>query len=351
MIAAVFPGQGSQRPQMGRFFLEQKSKTIQCLFEEASEIFSVDFSFLLDQGSPEELQRWAQPSLFLMGALWRVFLENHGLPMSSWVSYGAGHSLGEYTALHCGGVLSFSQGLNLIKERLNTLSQAPQGSMGALLGLPKPLVESLIKIWDIPQCFVSNHNSVEQVVVSGITDSMNLLFHLMVPLVKSWPLENPEVFQREDFLCLSHDLQDKIKSPSYKEGVDMCQGYKKIKYVPLKVGGPFHCALMEPVQEIFNAILSPETFLQSDFPILSNTNPQNPQKNGEELKKALKSHMASPVRWAETMDFFVQNDIKGLVEIGPGQVLSNLAKGSSFKGWSLCLQDEKSFQDFKNHIL
>lgn len=354
MIAVVFPGQGSQKPHMGAFLLEHYGDLLKDLLEEIGSFFSLDMKKLLLEGSSEELQHWAQPSLFLMGALWTKVLEHRGFPLFSWATYGAGHSLGEYTALFSAGVFSFSQGLHLLKKRLECLKKAPQGSMGALLNIPSGPLQHMLNLWGLSSsCFIANDNSKDQLVLSGTKDSLDLFQDLLEPLVKNWPLErlhDNDFLHHYSFLSSKEKVLAIVKTSDYKEAYDQGRVFSKIKYVPLKVGGPFHCALMAPCQEEFLPTLEDPSiiFQEALFPLVSNTAPHlGGSRDPHVLKSCLKNHMISPVRWREIMDFFLQNGLRGLVEIGPGQVLGNLFKRQGYEGFSLALHDEESLKNLE----
>ena len=192
-------------------------------------------------------------------------------------SFTAGHSLGEITALYCADVLSFEDSVFLIKIRSEFMSNAAKGSMAALIGFDRNQLVSLIETID--DIVIANDNSSSQVVLSGSEEALN-------------------------------NISEKI----------ICK-----RFLKLNVSGAFHSPFMKEPSIKFSEYLDKVNFNKPSFPVISNSHPSLCH-DSLELKKRLKNQMCNGVRWRETMDLMAENNNLHIVEIGPSNVLSGLAK-------------------------
>lgn len=273
-IAVIFPGQGSQYVGMGKGLYEV-SEEVKGVFHLANELLGFDLIRVCFEGPEEELRRTsiAQPAILTFSfALWKLM---PSIP----VRYFAGHSLGEYTALVAGNVLSFSETLLLVRKRGEYMEMAKKGTMFAILRLKAEEVEDLIKDF-AGKCVVANYNSPQQVVISGEEDAV------------------AEVAKRAE--------------------------EKGGKSVRLAVSGAFHSPLMEVANRKFQEELEEVEFKDSTVPIVCNAWAK-PLSKGDEIKEALKVQMVSPVRWEESI-LFMGKEVDTFIEVGPGKVLTNLVK-------------------------
>ena len=279
-IAWVFPGQGSQKVGMAEPLLELSGASER--FKMASELLGRDLLAICRGESgggdgPDELNdtRNTQPALFVIESL----LVDGLLAQGRAASVIAGHSLGELVALYASGALDLETGLKLMKTRSELMAAAGGGAMTAVIGFDRQQLEDLVNSTE--GVSVANDNSDAQVVISGLPDQVQLV------------------------------------STSLK-----CK-----RAVPLAVSGAFHSPFMAKAAATFAETLDTVTFRDASVPVLSNSEP-SPCISGVELKDRLKEQMTRGVRWRETMATMVGMEIDTLVEIGPGNVLSGLARRS-----------------------
>lgn len=279
-IAWVFPGQGSQKVGMAEPLLELSGASTR--FKMASELLGRDLLAICRGESgggdgPDELNdtRNTQPALFVIESL----LVDGLLAQGRAASVIAGHSLGELVALYASGALDLETGLKLMKTRSELMAAAGGGAMTAVIGFDRQQLEDLVNSTE--GVTVANDNSDAQVVISGLPEQVQLV------------------------------------STSLK-----CK-----RAVPLAVSGAFHSPFMAKAAATFAETLDTVTFRDASVPVLSNSEP-SPCISGVELKDRLKQQMTRGVRWRETMATMVGMEIDTLVEIGPGNVLSGLARRS-----------------------
>ena len=279
-IAWVFPGQGSQKVGMAEPLLELSGASER--FKMASELLGRDLLAICRGESgggdgPDELNdtRNTQPALFVIESL----LVDGLLAQGRAASVIAGHSLGELVALYASGALDLETGLKLMKIRSELMAAAGGGAMTAVIGFDRQQLEDLVNSTE--GVTVANDNSDAQVVISGLPEQVQLV------------------------------------STSLK-----CK-----RAVPLAVSGAFHSPFMAKAAATFAETLDTVTFRDASVPVLSNSEP-SPCISGVELKDRLKQQMTRGVRWRETMATMVGMEIDTLVEIGPGNVLSGLARRS-----------------------
>lgn len=282
--AIVFPGQGSQSLGMLADIAAQHD-IVEQTFAQASNALGYDLWELTQEGPAESLNRTdrTQPALLAASvALWRVWNEQNGEAPA----FLAGHSLGEYSALVCAGVIAFEDAIKLVELRGQYMLEAvPEGvgSMAAIIGLDDGAIAKACS--DAAQEQVVspvNYNSPGQVVIAG----------------------HKEAVARASELC--------------KEA-----GAKRA--LPLAVSVPSHCSLMTPAAQKLSAQLANISFNTPSIPVINNVDVAI-ETDGEKIKDALQRQLFSPVRWTETVQFLAKNDVVKQVEIGPGKVLSGLAK-------------------------
>ncbi|PHM63704.1 ACP S-malonyltransferase [Xenorhabdus ishibashii] len=283
-FAMVFPGQGSQ--SLGMLAdLAAEFPLVERTFAEASAVLGYDLWALTQQGSAEELNKtWkTQPALLAASvAIWRVWQEKGGKAPSMM----AGHSLGEYSALVCAGVLEFQQAIKLVELRGKLMQEAVpegQGAMYAIIGLDNGTIAKACAESAQGQIVSPvNYNSPGQVVIAG----------------------EKEAVERAGAAC---------KAAGAKRAL------------PLSVSVPSHCALMKPAAEQLAAALQDVEFNQPQFPVVNNVDVKV-EESADAIRDALVRQLYNPVRWTESVEYIAEQGIEQLVEIGPGKVLTGLTK-------------------------
>lgn len=285
MIAAVFPGQGSQHVGMCHDFYTQ-FETVRRVFQEVEDTLHQSLTKVMFEGSESDLRAtdYAQPALFATStAILRLLEEELDLRANQW-GVMAGHSLGEYTALHGAGVLSLEQTLTLIKLRGQAMATIKNGGMVAVLGLSHEVLSNLAQGLNhegIP-CFLANDNSPQQGVLSAHLEHLPLL-------------------------------------------VERSRTLGALKSVVLKVSGPFHCALMRSAQDQFTPLLDIMPFCAPQCPLVTNISGRA-HLNPMVLKDHARQQMTHPVLWRQSQLSMAASGITHMVEIGAGKVLCGLAK-------------------------
>ena len=279
-IAWVFPGQGSQKLGMANSLQDLPGSRER--FELASQILGRDlWKICSGEVAPNEEiydlndTRNTQPALFVVESLLVDDLKRQGRETDMI----AGHSLGEIVGLYSADVLDAKTALILLKKRSELMAAAGGGAMIAVMGFDRDELDDLIR--ETEGASIANDNSESQVVLSG----------------------SPEAVRK---------VADNLK----------CK-----RAIPLQVSGAFHSIFMTEASKSFNEELDQVTFQDSQVPVLSNVDP-TPTVNGDILKDRLKKQMTTGVRWRETMQVMQNKGITTMVEIGPGNVLSGLAKRS-----------------------
>ena len=217
--------------------------------------------------------RNTQPALFVVESL----LVDNLLKQGREASVVAGHSLGELVALYAAGVFDIETGLQLMKTRSELMAAAGSGAMTAVIGFDRAQLEELIA--NTEGVSIANDNSDAQVVLSG--------------------------------------------QPAAVEAVSSSLKCKRA--IPLAVSGAFHSPFMAEAAAAFSTHLDGVSFADARVPVLSNTDP-TPSSDAGVIKQRLRDQMTTGVRWRETMDAMTAAGVDTLVEIGPGNVLSGLAK-------------------------
>lgn len=284
-FAMVFPGQGSQTVGM-LAELAGNYPIVQETFKQASEVLGYDLWQLVQEGPAEELNKtWqTQPALLTASvAVYRVWQQKYPALKPEVM---AGHSLGEYSALVCAGVLDFQDAVKLVELRGKLMQQAvPEGTgaMYAIIGLDNDAIINACKQAEQGEVVSAvNFNSPGQVVIAGAKAAV----------------------ERAAALC--------------KEA-----GAKRA--LPLAVSVPSHCALMKPAADQLSVSLESITLKEAGVSVLNNVDVKN-EMEADAIRNALVRQLYSPVRWAETVEKMAQNGVEVLVEVGPGKVLNGLTK-------------------------
>ena len=279
MLAFTFPGQGSQRPGMGRPWLGHDSWE---LVQDASDVSGRDVARLLLDADAEELRdtRNAQLTTFVSSLMVLDAVERLGIEPS----FCAGHSLGEYTALTATGALSFGDGVRLVVERADAMHEAGAtnpGTMAAVLGLDDDQVEVACRLAD-NDVWVANFNAPGQVVIAGSVDGVT-------------------------------------RAGEHAKEL----GAKKI--MPLQVSGAFHTPYMTAARDRLRAAIADASPRDTEVPVVSNVDALAHDR-GDEWSSLLSAQLSSPVRWKHCLLSLSEAGVTGYVELGPGGVLTGMAK-------------------------
>lgn len=283
-FAFVFPGQGSQTVGM-LADLAAAYPAVEATFREASDVLGYDLWQLVSQGPAEELNKtWqTQPALLAASvAIYRVWQQQGGQQPALM----AGHSLGEYSALVCAGVLNFADAIKLVELRGKLMQEAvPEGTgaMQAIIGLDDAAIAKACEESAQGQVVSPvNFNSPGQVVIAG----------------------NKEAVERAGAAC---------KAAGAKRAL------------PLPVSVPSHCALMKPAADKLALTLETITFNAPAVPVINNVDVKA-ETDADAIRHALIRQLYSPVRWTESVEAMAAQGVTQLIEMGPGKVLTGLTK-------------------------
>jgi len=282
-IVYLFPGQASQYVGMGRELFE-KSERVRSFYSQASDLLGDDLARISFDGPAEMLKQtlFTQPAILIHSlALLELFADVLPRP-----AYAAGHSLGEYAALVSCGALSSEDAITAVCTRARLMEDACRqkpGTMAAILALSDEKLDDVCRAASAKGVVaMANINSSLQVAVSG------------------------EKAAVEEACRLAKDAGAK-------------------RALILEVGGAFHSPLMASATAGMAACLDTMTIKSANPPVVANVTAE-PVTHPDEIRRLLTAQITSPVRWRDTMAFFMRQQISAAVEIGPGKVLTGLAK-------------------------
>jgi [acyl-carrier-protein] S-malonyltransferase len=284
-VVLLFPGQGSQKPGMAKDLAD--TPDARHVFDTVDTALGMSLSSLAFNGPEDELTATqnAQPALLAHGAAVWAMTRDRLMPH---VRAAAGHSLGEFTAYHAAGALSLADAVTLVRRRGELMYDSGvkrPGAMAAILGLDEAKVEDACRRASVNGASVvpANYNTPEQLVISG------------------------EVAAVERAMELAKELGAK-------------------RAVRLKVSGAFHSPLMEVAREGLSQALGRARFRAPAFPVFSNVSARA-VTDPEEAQRLLLEQLTSPVRWTDVVRGLAAAHPDALfVEMGPGNVLTNLTK-------------------------
>jgi len=278
-IGLLFPGQGSQFVGMG-LDLYEKFPPAKDTYDRAEQVLKLPIRKLSFAGPEEELRqtRYTQPAILV-----------HSLAVLACLpslkpAVAAGHSLGEYSALFAAGALDFDSVLKLVKKRAALMwaeGEKNPGTMAAIIGLDRTTVEALCREASgvvVP----ANYNEPKQTVISG-------------------------------------------EVAAVKQVAEQAKQKGALKAVLLPVSGAFHSPLLKESAAEFSDFLSQFEIADPAFPVIANTTGK-PATTRDEVRANLSRQLISPVRWVETMQSAQTMGVMKFLELGPGQVLTGLAR-------------------------
>ena len=278
-LGFVFPGQGSQFIGMGKDFYENFNESKEIL-DSANDYLGFNLKGLMFEGNEDELRLTynAQPAILTVSSMILKVLQENGVGPD----IVAGHSLGEFSALHAAGVLDYESAVKLVRKRgelMEKAAPAGTGAMAAIIGLDIGKIEEECDK-DDGIVVVANENSPVQVVISG---------------------------EKEAVERVGNKLQEKAK-----------------RVIFLNVSGPFHSPLMKSAQEKLKEAIDSTTFSDAKSFVIPNVSAKL-TKDINEIKQNLVKQLTNRVRWVKSMQEMKENtDL--IVEVGAGKTLTGLMK-------------------------
>ncbi|PPI88772.1 [acyl-carrier-protein] S-malonyltransferase [Candidatus Pantoea edessiphila] len=299
-LAFIFPGQGSQHVGMLKDLISNYS-IVRETFQEASYVLKYDLLKLVSNGPNEDLNKTCktQPAILASSvALYRIWKQKGGeIPI-----FMAGHSLGEYSALVCAGVLNFTDTIKLVELRGKLMQESVKErivAMQAIIGLSPLTIQQICKETKKNQVVsIANFNAPDQFIISG----------------------DKEAVDRASIIC-------KLAGAKYT--------------IPLVVSIPAHCMLMKSAAEKLEITLKKIIFKKPSISIINNVDVKI-EYSIEAIRIALIRQMYNPVRWIDIIKLMAEKGITRLLEIGPGSILSNLTKRISKHLTSIAINDNNS---------
>ncbi|TWH34229.1 MULTISPECIES: ACP S-malonyltransferase [unclassified Aminobacter] len=286
-IAFTFPGQGSQAVGMGKDLADAFPEA-RAVFAEVDDALGQKLSTLMWEGPEDELTLTAnaQPALMAVSLAAIRVLEARGFSLKDKVTYVAGHSLGEYSALAAAGAFSIGDTARLLRIRGNAMQAAVpvgEGAMAAIIGLEQDQVEAACaEAAQGSVCQIANDNGGGQLVISGA-------------------------------------------KPAVEHAARICTEKGAKRALMLQVSAPFHSALMQTAADAMREALSKVTVNAPVVPVVANVT-VSPITDPQDIVARLVEQVTGRVRWRETVEWFGANGVTTLYEVGSGKVLTGLAR-------------------------
>ena len=302
-LAFVFPGQGSQKIGM-LTGLASVNAIVLDTFSEASEALGYDLWELIQTGEQEaiNLTERTQPILLASSvAIWRLWQERSGAMPSQL----AGHSLGEWSALVCSGVLGFANALKIVRARGAYMQKAVPvgvGAMAAILGLDDQAVLAACDTARQGEVVDAvNFNAPGQIVIAG-------------------------------------------SARAVERAIELCKASGAKRALQLPVSAPFHTSLMQPAAENLADLVNSTVFSTPKIPVIHNVHAQT-DSNPDAIKGLMLEQIYKPVMWVDCVNALKVQGAEILIECGPGRVLNGLSKRIDRELTSYAIDDVASFEN------
>lgn len=283
-IAFVFPGQGSQKPGMGKDVSEVSAAAAE-VFEKADEALGRSISKICFDGSEKELARTenTQPAILTVSsAILAAIRESSSIEPD----VVAGHSLGEYSAIVAAGGLDADSAAAVVSLRGQFMQEAVpegEGGMAALIGgTPEQVEEVCAAAAEGEVLSPANMNAPGQIVIAGARAAID-------------------------------------------RAVEIARDFGIRRAIPLPVSAPFHCAMMQPAEERLRPVLEEAGFRDLRHPLVNNVDAAE-VRGAEEVRGGLVRQVVSPVRWIDCVQKMASMGVETFIEIGPGNVLTGLIR-------------------------
>lgn len=286
-VAFTFPGQGSQAVGMGKELADSFPEA-KAVFDEVDDALGEKLTDTMWNGPEDKLTLTAnaQPALMAVSIAAIRAMESRGLDLKSKVSYLAGHSLGEYSALCAAGTFSLADTARLLRIRGNAMQAAVpagKGAMAAIIGLEHPAVQAICEsVASLGSCQIANDNGGGQLVISGEKEAV-------------------------------------------EKAAELAKEQKAMRAILLPVSAPFHSSLMAPAADAMAEALAKVSAKSPVVPVVANVRAA-PVTDASEIVKLLVEQVTGQVRWRETIEWFASNGVTSLYEIGSGKVLTGLVR-------------------------
>jgi len=264
----MFPGQGSQTQNMGKELFDDFPGYV----EIAKRVVGYDITELClnDNGSRLNQTEFTQPALYFVESLTFLKKIKEGNPLPAYL---CGHSLGEYSALFASGMISFEDGLILVRERGRLMGKIQGGAMAAIIGWQEEKLQAVLNQYPMSQVVIANYNSATQFVISGPVASV------------------------KDIAAVLEEAGALV--------------------IHLKVSGAFHSPCMSEIKTEFNKVLSQVRFRPARVPVISNVTGRPWNESGDDHQKLI-DQIDHPVKWREIIVWLLNNNVTKFVECGPG---------------------------------
>ncbi len=302
--AFLFPGQGAQTVGMGKDIFE-KYEEARKIYDEASKISGMDIKKLCFEGPEEELNKTENTQIAILVTSLAILevLKSKGIE----AEISCGLSLGEYTALIYSGIISFEDGIKLIKKRgyyMGNLIPDEEYSMAAVIGLDSKKIEEICKeIKDLGKFVVpANYNCTTQTVVSGNKEAVDIAI-------------------------------EKLKEAGAK------------RVVPLKTSGPFHTSKLEKAKEAYSKELENVEFKQGKVRVIKNLDGTFYKEN-DDIKNILSNHIVNPVRFDRAIKLMQEENIEEYLEIGPGKTLTGFVRKDNREAKTYNINSLESLENY-----
>jgi [acyl-carrier-protein] S-malonyltransferase len=298
-VAFVFPGQGSQAVGMGQDFYDHDPEA-RSLFEQAGHVLGYDVAALCLKGPAEQLNltEYTQPALLTVSAVALRLMGRAGVRPSAV----AGHSLGEYTAVVAADGLAFEDAVALVRKRGRYMQEAVEAGRGlvcAVLGMERSAVAEICQAASsLGVVAPANFNAPGQIVIAG-------------------------------------------EKAAVEEAVRLAKAKGCRKVIPLPVSVPVHTSLMQSAADRLAVDVARVPMQDLSVPLVNNVEAK-PIRSAAEVRTSLVRQLASSVLWEESVQALRGLGIHTLVEVGPGKVLSGLAKRIAPELRLLNVQDRPS---------